>query len=344
MQEILGSHNDDGAFTAFLEHWREVVDHRLAQAIGTIRRLDGVAGLILAGSHGAGNPWPLSDIDFLPIYRDDRADEAIEAVERHCLAMMNEWSTQGWRTGLDIGRLRFTTGELRRAFASGVPDPVSMLGDDRWYHSIDKGFGGRAVFDPGGLADPLARWFTRHRFDSSVVAERLDRSVSSAMECLGNVEACLAPGRRDLAFGHLLKAVQWQQVHLMERWGERDNSLGRFGARFALAASSHGEAWLDTTLDALSGLDETTVRRRLDLAPRWVIERKDRSWAARRHIGEPVTELQNDRDVLRVATIYELRTLTSPPFPAWLGIPESDDDLRQRVHVFSDLIRLRPAH
>jgi hypothetical protein len=139
MQEILGSHNDDSAFTTFLENWRHVVNHRLAQAIGTIRRVDGVAGLILAGSHGAGNPWPLSDIDFLPIYRDDRVDEAVAAVERHRLAMQDEWSTHGWRTGLDIGRRRFTTGELRRTFANGDPDPVTMIGDDRWYFSIEKG-------------------------------------------------------------------------------------------------------------------------------------------------------------------------------------------------------------
>ncbi len=340
MQEILGSHNDDDAFTAFLEHWREVVNHRLAQAIGTIRRVDGVAGLILAGSHGAGNPWPLSDIDLLPIYRDDRADEAIEAVERHHLAMLDEWSTQGWRTGLDIGRLRFTTGELRQAFANGDPDPVSLLGDDRWYFSIDKGFGGRAVFDPDGQTELLAQWFTRHRFDPAVVVERLARSVSSATECLQNVDRHLASGRRDLAFGQLLKAVQWYQIHLMEHWGERDTSLGRFGTRLDLAATSHDEASLVADLNAISGLDETTVQQRLDRAPRWVIERRDRSCAARRHIGERVTPLQNNQDVLRVSTMYELRTLTGPPYPWWLAIPESDDMLR-RVQTLAELVPIR---
>lgn len=341
VQEILGSHNDDDAFDAFLKNWRVIANHRIAQAIDVISRVDGVAGLILAGSHGAGNPWPLSDIDLLPIYRDDQIDGAIEAVERNRLVMLDEWSTQGWRTGLDIGRLRFTTGELRRGFMSGEPDLVSLLTDERWYHSIDKGFGGRAVFDPDGLAGPLARWFTRHRFDPEVVAERLGRSATSAMQCLQDVDAHLASGRRDLAFGQLLKAVQWYQIHLMEGWGERDNSLGRFGTRFDLTASHQGKASLVADLNALSGLDETAVRRRLDRAPRWVIERRDRSWAARRHIGEQVTPLQNDQDVLRVSTMYELRTVTGPPYPFWLAVPDSDDDLLQRVQRLTGSIPVR---
>jgi hypothetical protein len=188
----------------------------------------------------------------------------------------------------------------------------------------------------------VAHWFTRHRFDPAVVAERLDRSASSAIESLQDVHARLATGRRDVAFGQLLKAVQWHQIHLMESWGERDNSLGRFGTRFELTATRHGKESLVARLNALSGLDEASVRERLDRAPRWVIERRDRSWASRQHIGEKVTALQNDRDVLRVSTIYELRTLTGPPsYPSWLGIPDSDDDLLRRVHLLTDLIPIR---
>ena len=130
----------------------------------------------------------------------------------------------------------------------------------------------------------------------------------------------------------------------MEHWGKRDNSLGRFGTRFDLAATSHGEASLVAALNALSGLDEITIQWRLDRVPEWVIERRDRSWAARHHIGERVTPQQNDQDVVRVSTMYELRTLTGPPYPSWLGIPGSDDDLRQRSLTLSNLIRLGLAH
>jgi hypothetical protein len=241
LKEILGSHNDDDAFAAFLENWEEIADQRIARSIDAISRVDGVTGLILAGSHGAGDPWPLSDIGLLPVYCNDLQDQAVTTVEHLRVALLDEWSTQGWRTGLDIGRLRFTSGELRRVFMSGDPDPVTLLTDERWYHGIDKGFGGRAVYDPEGSAKQLAHWFTRHRFDSAIVSERLDRSASAALKCLQDVNAHLTKERRDLAFAQLLKAVQWHQIHLMEGWGKRDSSLGRFGTRFDLTATHHGQ-------------------------------------------------------------------------------------------------------
>lgn len=335
MQEILGSHNDDAAFGAFLADWQAILDGRVREAVDRISGIEGVDGLILAGSLGAGQPWPLSDIDLLPIYRDDQHDEAVAEVESFRLELLDEWSGQGWRTGLDIGRLRFTTGELERAFANGDPDPVAMVDDERWYHSIDKGYGGRAVFDTDSQATGLARWFTRYRFDPGVVAARLARSPNAAQTCLREVGVHLALGRRDLAFASLLKAVQWHQIRLMEGWGERVVSLGRFGTRFERTAIAHGEGELVNDLNRLSGLDEPSVQRRLDGAPQWVIERRDRSWAARRHIGEDVSMLQNDQDVLRVSTIYGLRELSGPPFSPWLGIPTTDDELQDRARRLS---------
>lgn len=327
MQELLGSHNDDSAFAAFLADWRAILSVRVDAAVDRIGAINGVAGVILAGSLGAGQPWPLSDIDLLPIYRDDRHDEAVPEVESCRLELLDKWSRQGWRSGLDIGRLRFTTGELARAFARGEPGPVTVLDDERWYHSIDKGYGSRAVFGTDAWSTILARWFTRHRFDPDVVAARLARSAEAAEACLQEVDVHLAAQRRDRAFASFLKAAQWHQIHLMEAWGERDSSLGRFGTRFERTATAHGESELVNGLNQLSGLDEPIVRHRLDQAPQWVTERRDRSWAARQHIGEDVTVLQNDQDVLRVSTIYGLRELTGPRFPSWLGIPETDSDL-----------------
>lgn len=341
LKEILGVHNDDAAFAAFLTNWRTILDARAATAIGRISATDGVAGLILAGSLGTGQPWPLSDIDLLPIYRDDRHDEAVAEVESCRLELLDEWSRPGWRSGLDIGRLRFTTGELERAFTDGAPDPVTMLDDERWYHSIDKGYGSRAVFETDGWATILARWFTRHRFDPDVVAVRIHRSAEAAQTCLHEVDVHLAAQRRDRAFASFLKAVQWHQIRLMEAWGERDNSLGRFGTRFERTAIAYGKGELAKDLNHLSGLDETSVRHQLDQAPRWVTERRDRSWAARQHIGEDVTMLQNDQDVLRVATIYGLRELTGPPYPPWLGIPEADADLRDRARRLAWYLAMR---
>lgn len=326
------------AFAAFLADWRAILNARVDAAVDRISAIDGVAGLILAGSLGTGEPWPLSDIDLLPIYRDDRHEVAAAEVESCRLELLDEWSRQGWRSGLDIGRLRFTTGELERAFASGEPDPVTMLDDERWYHTIDKGYGSRAVYDPSGHAITLARWFTRHRFDRGVVTVRLTRSSEAAQTCLHDIDVHLAAQRRDRAFASLLKAVQWHQIRLMEAWGERDNSLGRFGTRFERTATAHGKRELVNDLNCLSGLDETSVQHRLDQAPRWVTERRDRSWSARQHIDEDVTALQNDQDVLRVSTIYGLRELTGSPFPSWLAIPETDIDLQDRARRLSSFL------
>ncbi len=168
-----------------------------------------------------------------------------------------------------------------------------------------------------------------------MIAARLTRSVEAAQTCLREIDVHLASGRRDRAFSSLLKAIQWHQIYLMEAWGERDNSLGRFGTRFERTAVTHGNYELVNVLNRLGGLDEVSVQLRLASAPRWVIERRDRSWAVRQHIGEDVTVLQNDQDVLRVSTIYGLRELTGSPYPYWLGIPETDTHLQERARRLS---------
>lgn len=99
--------------------------------------------------------------------------------------------------------------------------------------------------------------------------------------------------------------------------------------------NAQGKGELKANRNWLCGLDEECVRSQLDRAPRWVIERRDRSWAARQHIGEDITAFQNDQDVLRVSTIYGLRVLSDPPFPSWLAIPTKDDNLRDRARRLS---------
>jgi hypothetical protein len=329
MEEVLGKHIDDADFDRYLANWRAIMAARIDQATTALAAIDGVHGLILAGSNGIGQPWPLSDIDVIPIYDDGHLDAAIQCVEQVREAILDEWSTRGWRTGLDIGRLHFRVSEIRAAFAHGEPDPLSLLADDRWYHSIDKAYGGRAVHDPDGLAAPLAAWFTAHRFDPAVVALRLDHSAHEARANLDTVDAQITRNDRPAAFAALLKAINWRQIHLMEGWGERDNSLGRFGSRFARIAERHGLADHAAALDELAGLDPESVVTRLERAPAWVHERNDRSWKARQAVDDPVTRLESDRDVLRVCTIYELRHVSRPPYPTWLAVPDAGT-LRER--------------
>lgn len=124
----------------------------------------------------------------------------------------------------------------------------------------------------------------------------------------------------------------------MEGWGERDNSLGRFGTWFEQVARTHEEEDITDVLNEFSYLTRDLVYARLEQAPSWVQERRDRSWKARRHIGEPVTMLQNDRDVLRVCGMYELRLINDPPYPAWLAIP-AEKELHERVQVMERLLQ-----
>ena len=337
MEEILGAHNDEQAFTRYLSRWREIMAGRIAQATAAIGAIPGVEGLILAGSNGTGQPWPLSDIDLIPIYADAAEDEIGGHIETARLTILGEWSAQGWRTGLDVGRLRFGAAELDAVFAAGDPDPLPLLVDDRWYHAIDKAYGGRALLDRDGKAARLVAWLTARRFAPEVVASRLARSAREARASLDLARALLDADDRAGAFAALLKGIQWHQVHLMEGWGERDNSLGRFGTRFEHLAERHGMRATFEALNALAGLERDKLGARLEIAPAWVHERRDRSWRARRHVGEELTPLQSDRDVLRVCVTYELRHVSQPPFPAWLGVPDAAE-LREKAGALAMIL------
>ncbi len=78
---------------------------------------------------------------------------------------------------------------------------------------------------------------------------------------------------------------------------------------------------------SLGGLDDASVERRLATVPAWVWERHDRSWRARKHVGEAVSRMQDARDVLRVCAHYQMCNVLGPPFPAWLGIPADMESL-----------------
>jgi hypothetical protein len=337
VEEVLGKHIDDRDFLAYLADWRTVMAGRIDHATSRLVAIPGVRGLILAGSNGIGQPWPLSDIDLIPVYADGDAGTAIGEVERLRVAILEEWSTQGWRTGLDIGRLHFRTGEIAAAFRHGDPDPVPLLQDDRWYHTIDKAYRGRPLHDLDGHAARLAAWFTSHRFLPEVVDMRRARSAADARTCLQAAAEHLAQGDSGGAWYTCIKAIQWQQISLMEGWGERDNSLGRFGTRFGHEAESQGANDVAIEFDRLVNLDQASVASRLSIAPAWVHERNDRSWRARQAVGEPVTLLENNCDVLRVCTIYGLRSSVGPLHAPWLAVP-GDAEIHQRLNRLGEVI------
>jgi hypothetical protein len=166
--------------------WRELLDERLAEAVAELGRVQGVRGLIVGGSLGRGDPWPLSDIDLVPIYADSAGspDPAAEAgrqappVEparevgwRQAL-LVDWWAASGRAQTLDVGWLAFTDREVLEAVDSGPVEAAARMPDRRWLHGTDKACGGRAAVDPDGLARAFVDWVNRVRFDPLAVAAR----------------------------------------------------------------------------------------------------------------------------------------------------------------------------
>jgi len=97
--------------------WRELLDQRLAEAVADLGAVPGVRGLIVCGSIGRGQPWPLSDIDLVPIYAG--SFEPAGEVKRRQALLIDWWASSGRAQTLDVGWLAF----LARAFLDW-PDRV----------------------------------------------------------------------------------------------------------------------------------------------------------------------------------------------------------------------------
>jgi len=320
MEDVLGCRGNRERFDAFLANWESILMHRVAEAVESCAEVEGVCGLVLAGSVGRSEQWPLSDIDLLPIYDDGQVEAARAEIERRRVELVAHWATEGWWTGLDIGKLMFTRDELARKLAPSGPNNVGLLQDDRWYYSLDKGYRGRAVHDPSGLAGVLAKWFTEHRFSPPVVQWRLTRTQREVQKSHQHIRTFIGKHDPQKAANEIRFAAKWLQAYQLERWGERDTSQGRIGTRFERLAIARNKPELVDALRVLNDLNDAAVEQRMAEAPDWVWERHDRSWTARRHVGEHVSRLQDARDSLRVCALYEMGRPLQRPFPNWLGI------------------------
>src|SRR5262245_32521733 len=98
--------------------WRELLAERVDEAIAELSAVDGVGGLVVGGSVGRGEPWPLSDIDMLPILVDDA--QASAELERRRSFLVDWWAASGRAQTLDVGWLCFTTQEVEQALTGGA--------------------------------------------------------------------------------------------------------------------------------------------------------------------------------------------------------------------------------
>ncbi|MBM2622370.1 nucleotidyltransferase domain-containing protein [Actinoplanes sp. LDG1-06] len=311
-------------------HWRQLIEERLQEAVTVLGQVPGVRGFLVGGSLGRGEPWPMSDIDLLPVYDDPAADDA---VRRGQLELVDWWTGSGRAQSLDLSWLSWTAGEIRTAMAAG-PEAlaVTIRTDPRWFHGIDKAYGGRGS-DPGDeLVVAFAAWIADVRFHPAVVAARIGMWRDQARAAANAAFEATSPVTATLQLRESARALR---MMLLESWGERLGSMGREWTRFERMAAEHGESRLAARIAVLAGADTATASRRAGTAPLWLRERITLCWQARQAVGEPVTEAQNARDQLVAYMVHVTRHRPDLDGP-WTGTPDPDlaallPDLRSAI-------------
>jgi predicted nucleotidyltransferase len=296
--------------------WRQLLDDRLHEAVTVLGRIPGVHGLIVGGSVGRGDPWPMSDIDLLPIYSDS-TDPATE-LEQHRAEIVDWWAASGRAQTLDVGWLAFTTAEIHDAMAAGPDQAAAHMADPRWFHGLDKAYGGRAANAHDDLSTAFAAWITSTRFHPAVIDARIGTWHQQATDALAEATGA-EPSRATYLLRESARALR---LVLVERWGERLGSMGREWTLFERMADRHGERSLAAKITSLAGADRQTAAERATLAPAWLQERIDLSYGGRRTIGEDVSQAENARDQLTAFTVHVARHRPDLEGP-WTGTPDA---------------------
>lgn len=315
----------------FLANWRTILENRAEEVISRFRQVPGVRALILGGSLGRGETWPLSDIDIIPIYDNNHEDEANERIKELRTESIREWELAGWRTALDVGSLYFNVEMVSRVINSRPSDLDSLLDNLSCYHCLDKAYQCRVLVDPDGYGSDLVQWFNAHRFADQVVSLRKSKLARSFSINLSLLEKSITEQERLTATFYLNEAVENLRTYLLESWGERDHSFARLGTRFERIARAKQQDHLADKINKVRSLDDESVLNRLNVSPDWIKNRHRLSYRCRRSMGEELTEVQDARDVLRVFARYEIKNLwhgTSDAYPEWLGIMSSIEEAR----------------
>lgn len=306
-----------------LRGWRARLDARAEEAATAVGEIPGVVGVVLGGSYGRGEHWPLSDLDLIVVGAGRPVEDVAEEVDRCAYQLSEMWGTSGRYTAVDAGRLTFDAGEV------GEPgDLAARMDDHRWLHGLDKVYGGRPARDEGGVASALLRLSADKRFDDAVVGRRVEAWLGTAQRSLADAERRAGEDATGAWIAVRQAATAIAEV-ATERWGERAGSLGRYWTLFEARAHRHGDpAFADRLLTAAHAHPVPPAE-----VPEWLADRIALSHEARLLIGEDVTPEQNARDnLLAYAGLYRRRFPRSAY--AWMRPPPDAD-----VHAAIEALR-----
>jgi predicted nucleotidyltransferase len=307
------------------ERWRRLLAERVAEAVGQLGSIVGVHGIVVGGSVGRGQPWPLSDIDLLPI-REPRG--AAEIARRQAM-LVDWWAASARAQTLDVGWLAFTPAEVEQATSEGIAAAAARMADARWLHGTDKAFGGYGAHDPDGLAEAFARWSTSVRFEPAVRQarqrywqERAHTGHAAAVEQWRGGDRRAAP----LAVRESALALR---LVLVETWAERLGSMGREWTRFEQLAARHAAKVLAERIAWVAAADVARCAAYVPALPVWLQERIDRALQARHLVGEDVSPDHNARDQIAAFRVHVVRH--QPHLAgAWLALPDPELDAKLR--------------
>lgn len=315
--------------------WKERLASRCTEAVEALAAVPGVTGLVLGGSVGRGQHWPMSDIDLMAVCSGRDVRETAADVDRTAYQLSEMWGSSGIYTAVDAGRLTFDEAEVRQTASGGLPATVERMDDPRWMHGIDKIYGGVAIHDPHDVAAVFLDWSSRHRFDAGVVARRRESWCDQAEQLLRDTERLVDSGDTAGAWISLRRAGGALVEVATERWGQRAGSLGRYWTLFEARARRHGDPELAARLMTAAHAHPQCVSAMVDAVPEWLQDRIALSYSGRRLVGEEVTPAQNARDnVLAFAQLYRGRFPSAQQ--AWMRA-EDGASLQDSIAALTEL-------
>jgi hypothetical protein len=322
-----------GSHQQLFHHWRELLAERVEEAIAELGLVAGVRGLVVGGSTGRGAPWPLSDIDILPIVAID-ADAGAKLEQRRSF-LVDWWAASARAQTLDVGWLRFTDQEAEQAISWSPADAARKMLDRRWFHGLDKAYGGRGAADPDGLADAFVTWVNKVRFDPVVVSARVAQWWAQVDSARNRALDAVRADDSIVATLALREAARALRLVLVEGWGERLGSMGREWTRFEQMAREHDAEELAMRIADLVEARSEDALQRGEKAPVWLQARIALAFAARQEIGEHVTIAENARDQLAAFAVHVPR-YRPQPWGEWICVP--DPKLDSKLVELDELI------